>query len=158
MNKEQFDNWCTKNLDSLKAKMIKEYPKVKEQIDNDTIEFYFHVVERLDSIKQYASYYYAWVYNRNFRYHKRHKNTSDIDISELPDIPEEEDPYQEYREKLDVLLEQLPLDDQILFDLYYNQDLSTRDIGKMIGITHVGVHKQIKRMQLKLKEKLWYRW
>jgi RNA polymerase sigma factor (sigma-70 family) len=154
MTKPEFDNWCNKNLEALKAKLIKEYPKVKDNIDNDTIEFYTHVLDRLDSIKQPSHYYYAWVYNRNFRYHKKHKYTEHIDISEIPELPEETDPLQQYREKLDLLLEQLPLDDKILYDWYYVQELSTRKIATMLGITHVGVHKQIKRMQQKLKEKL----
>jgi RNA polymerase sigma factor (sigma-70 family) len=154
MTKNEFDTWCSKNLDSLKAKIVKEYPKVADSIENDIVEFYEHVIERLEQIKSPGSYLYTWVYNRNFRYYQKHKNTTHIDISEIPDIPEEEDPYQEYRDKLDILLDNLPLDMQILYQLYYVQGLTTREIAKIHGLTHVGIHKQLKRMQAKLKTQL----
>lgn len=154
MTKREFDTWCTRNLDTLRTKIVKEYPKVKDTIDNDIIEFYTHVVEKeLYHLHSYGSYLYAWVYNRNFRYHKKHKHNSQIEIESIPEIIEETEDT-EVLEHLCQLIEELPLDFKILYDLYYVQELTTREIGKIHGISHVGIHKQIKRMQKILKQQL----
>jgi RNA polymerase sigma factor (sigma-70 family) len=165
MTKSEFDYWCNHHIPRLKVELIKKYPRCKALIDEDIVEFYEHILDRLEHILCPSSYLHTWVYNRHYRFHSTKtaertghmvytKNFKIKLTNELPENYEEADEYNNMADQLLDLIDELPKADQILYQLYYVQELTTRQIAEIYGLTHVGIHKQIKKMQQKLKNKL----
>jgi RNA polymerase sigma factor (sigma-70 family) len=152
MTKQIFDKWCNDGIDDLRKELVAKYPKSKQYIDEDISEFYQHMIPILHKIQNPRAYLFQWVYNRHYLYHTYIPKIKFVD--ELPDLIDEV--YQENQIIDDVIkiIEALPLDYQVLYHLYFVKKLSGRAIGRHLGISHSGVHTQIKELKNKIKEKI----
>lgn len=163
MTKQKFDEWCNQSIPQLTRKLVKKYPRCKNSIAEDIVEFYEYVLTKaLADLQCPESFLYTWIYNRHYRFFsgtvaQRTSHMSQrmlIKITDqLPDLPAET-PDTALLEDLDKILHSLPLDDQKLYQLYYVDNLSTRAIGQMYNLSHTGIHKQIKKLQLKIKNQI----
>lgn len=169
MDQKQFNLWCQRELPKLRIDLVKTYPKCKLSIQEDVSDFYVHALERLQDIKDIKAYLFGWIFNRHYRFFSNrmpqrsgyltHRSSLKIKLVEnyVDDIqtPEIEDEIITlHLDNLRILIEQLPLHDQKLYQLYYVENQSLRKIATEFGITHSGVHRQIQRMRKKLKEQL----
>jgi RNA polymerase sigma factor (sigma-70 family) len=157
VTKPQLDKWLSSNYVRLMNYLPKKYPKCTSP-NQDLSDFYIHIVEseRYLSITNIEGYLHSFVFNRHYRYHSSRKSPSILEerkgfqvfiTDTLPEPLENNENSETLIEQIDVIIEQLPLDFKILFNLYYVEGKSTREIGKLHGLSHVGIHKQLKKLQ-----------
>lgn len=168
MNKRTFDKWCASSLTDCQKELIKKYPKCRETISEDVADFYINVVEKDLNLTNPKGYLFAFIYNRHYRYfsnqkakltgHLEWKTNCKIKLMDYPidaaEIEPDDSEKTEQLERILILVNQLPLDYQNLYRLYYVEGKSTRQIASLHKLTHSGIHKQIKKLQNKIKTNL----
>lgn len=164
MTKLEFDNWITENIPKLLPELQKKYPKSKGTIQEDIASFYEYVINKnLDLLVCPKSFLFTFIYNRHYRFFSSKKgqrlgyldNNLVIKLtSDLPDTEEKVDPRQELYERVDSLVQTLPLDYQNLYRLYYAEGLSTRKIGELYKLSHTSINTQIHKLKAKIRVKL----
>ena len=60
--------------------------------------------------------------------------------------------YEDVRLMFNEILPQLPLDERLLMDMYYKQDLTKKEIAEAMGITQMGVSRRMKKVFNKISE------
>lgn len=166
MTKTEFDDWFKLNYKTLRKALCYSYPKSRRSIDMDLSDFYIHCIDKVlpDLIKP-DSYVRQFIFNRHYVYFSKRKDPpdkkyfklqvfSDCSEQELKDIRVIDDEYRTIYDKVLLIVNKLPLDYKILYDYYYIKGLSTREIGKILGISYTGVSFQLKDLRKRVKSKL----
>lgn len=167
-NKMELDNWCSKRLKSLKSLVMHKYPKCRSHIDTDISDFYIHVIERKGSIENLDAYFLTFIFNRYYRFFTNSDQESGFltntkkckiqiveDLTDLiSDTDQDEDLDLHQIQSISDIIVKLPLDYKRLYQLYYQDGLSTRQIGRLLNISHGGIHKQLVKLKNIVKEKL----
>lgn len=175
MLKEEFDKWCNENYNKLRKDFIKRYPKCKDSIDTDFSDYYTHILNKhLVHLNDPFAFFHKFIFNRHYRYHSLHKNEkagilvnnnsctikltesfNSLDVIETEDhsIEDELSVYDFLLKANEIVIKasrKLALDDKKLFNLYYINDLSFRQIGANYGLSHTGIAKQVNQIKKSL--------
>lgn len=171
MVKQDFDNWCTLELPKLRCELIKKYPRCKQSITQDLSDYYEHVItKQLQTLENPKGYLFSFIYNRHYRFFSTtvtersghlvfNKNLKIKITDEHIEYPDNEIDTAEIERQLQVqkvqeIIHVLPLYDQKLYDYYYVQGKTIRQIALDLDLSPGGIHKQIKKLQLKVKKLL----
>lgn len=171
MTKQEFDIWLNSNFEKFQKKFTKQYNITLEEFCEDMSDFYVHVVDgnKLDKIKNYTPYLASFIYYRHYQFfaesrEKRQGYLTDNkkitiklqDINQL-EIAEEiilfdEEKWEEEFRELEQKIAKLTLDDKILFNLRFINQMKITQIAKEYGLQKSWISKKIKRVKNKLND------
>lgn len=170
MTKVEFDKWFTENYNYFITKFSKQYHQSKEQIAEDLSDFYIHVIDgnRLNKIEKFKSYLASFIYYRHYQFFaeskaqregylvnnkkvsiKLYEVLSDLEVAE-EDLSE--DLVEERLNQIQSVVNKLPLDYKILYDLRYVKGLKIHEIAALYGLQKPWISKKLKRLREKVKE------
>ena len=167
MNKKDFDEWCQRELTGIKKELMKKYPRCRPTLDLDLSDFYEHVIlKQLDDLNDPKGYLFTFIYNRHYRFfsntpqatqrlgHLVYQKGLKIKlVEEYTDLVEDEEDEEDERiAKITEIIHHLPLYDQKLYQYYYVQGKTIREIALQLDLSPGGIHKQIKKITKKVKK------
>lgn len=164
MSIEEFNKWCDDNIEKEIVLLRRQYPKCRKSIRDDISDFYIHVAEKvIDELICPKKYLYQYVYNRHHRFFAGQRNNDfllnlknlkielvkDL-VDDREDIEYNEDQYADV-DRVSEIIKTLPLYDQKLFQYYYVEGQTIKEIAEYIGISHNGIHKHIVKLRNAVK-------
>lgn len=167
MTKAEFDQWCESNLKNLAKELSKKFPKSRETIWEDFSDFYDLIINKhIPDLKDPLGFLHSFIWHKHYRFYSNQQrgdlmvNTKRFKIELLEDYSKyanlEDSPYED--QTIDSSIWQaitiLPLDQKNLFQLYYIDNLSTRQIAKRLNCSHTGIAKQLNKIRKKIGDSI----
>jgi RNA polymerase sigma factor (sigma-70 family) len=173
--KQIIDNYYKTELPRLKKYFEKfRYENERYNFPDLVSELYIHSIENIEKIapiliKNHYHYYATkYIFNQRMWGNTKYKQNTQIkdcgsDIIETLEITSEND-YEHDEEllqkemdtniklaKIKVIYDKLPLHEKILFDKYYNRQMSMRMIGRETGVSQTAIYYMIKRIRKQIR-------
>lgn len=87
-------------------------------------------------------------------YHTYRKPAEDIDIEDIQDVPEYEDPTTEIADRIKEQLAVLPWFDQKLFEVFLNEGHTISSLSRVTGIPRTSISLSINRIRRHIKKNI----
>jgi len=152
---DKFNEWMSANYNRLIKQLANKYPKCRATIHSDVVDAYELIVSKNPmTILNWEAWIYQFVYNRHYKFFKKHKLNDTVNVEQL-EI--ESCQYDEERDnqltQLQQIVKDLPIDYQNLYQLHYVEGLSGREIAKRLNLHYTGIYKQINRLKATISKK-----
>lgn len=169
------DTYFNKDLKRLEKYFNKfAYDNEKNNFPDVAAELYIHSVDNIEKIKDvltqgnYHFYATTYIFNQRMWSNTKYKTNTIVKENHNDDLPNliiltdndyetEEELLQKEMDteqklaKIKYVYERLELHEKILFDKYYNRNMSMRKIGAEVGVSQTAIYYMIKRIRQKIK-------
>lgn len=173
--KEIIDNYFKKDLPKLEKYFKKfAYSHEKGNFPDLVAELYIHSIENIEKLRNvieegnYHFYATTYIYNQRMWANTKYKTNTNIkengndDLINLNLMTDNEYENEEQRllnemktedrlAKIKYIYDKLELHEKILFDKYYNRNMSMRKIGAETGVSQTAIYYMIKRIRTKIR-------